>query len=662
MTSAVAMRLLAVAFLALASAEKVSPVQKVLSLIDEMTTKSTGHIKQSVADFEHFAVFCDGTARDKEYSLKTSADAIASLEAVIEKSHANIGQNDAEITDLSTSIASTNGEIHKANILREKDHADFLALEKELSEAVETLAKFGQAGAASLAQLTQDEHRQIEAVEGTLRSVVEAGYVTHETRAKVASFLEEKDDANDDLETGAKAEKAEGQGDTLGRVKDLAMGSLSDTRKNEQNAQFEHSTATMHLEGEVKSFEKEMASAQQNKQFNRQSLAQAEKDLSVEKKNRGEDSKFMDDLKMDCASKFQDFEADYKEAQAELKALAQAKAILVQGVKASFLETHASLRSSSHMATQSSDPDGKTRALRAIQQLGKRLKVSALVSLSYRAAADPFGKVREMVVDMINKLEQQAAEEATQENFCKEEQAKTLKSKEDKEMTLEKADSRIEKSQSSIARLSEDVAALSKEIAELDAETAEATAIRRQEKASFTTSEGEFLSSVAACNQAISVLQANAEGATSLLQRGAISKRSAAATQTKLGVKGVDGILQMLRYAESDFAEQLAGARSAESMAVSEYERLIAEGRQVKAMKETEVKGKQSESMSLKDALASYTEDHDGVSTELSAVTGYLAELKPKCEAAAPPSYAARKAKRQQEIEGLKDALKLLEQ
>jgi len=659
MTFAVAWFILAAASFAPSSGEKVSPVQKVLALIDDMAAKSAAHVDASVTDFEKFAVFCDRTARDKEYSLKGSDDAIASFEAVIQESEASIQQFDAEIADVSGRIAAANGELQKATQLREKEHADFLALEKELSEAVGTLEKFKEAGssAASLAQLPKDAHRQVDAVVGSLRSVIEAGFVTHEQRAKVASFLEAQDDANDDLETESNAEKTNGQGGPLGRVMELAMGTLSDIRKNEANEQYEHMTATVNLQGEIKSLERELAASQSNKQFTRQSLAQSQKDLSVEKKTHAEDVAFLDDLKMDCSSKFADFESDHRESQGELKALAAAKAILVKGVKASFLETQATLHSSLYSASRSSDPDGKTRALRMIQQLGKRLKSSALVSLSYRAAADPFGKVREMVVDMINKLEQEAAEEATQENFCKEEQAKTLKSQEVKEISLEKTDSRIDKAQSTIARLAEDVASLSQELAQLAEENKEATELRSAEKVSFSKAEVEFLSSVTACQQAVTVLQNNAEGATSLLQKS----RSSAKAETTLALKGVDGIVQMLQYAESDFAEQLASSRSAESMAVSEYQKLLAEGRQVRATKEMEIKGKQSESMSLKEALASYTEDHDGTSTELASVTGYLSELKPKCEAEKPPSYAAKKAAREQEIGGLKEAMKLLE-
>jgi len=87
----------------------------------------------------------------------------------------------------------------------------------------------------------------------------------------------------------------------------------------------------------------------------------------------------------------------------------------------------------------------------------------------------------------------------------------------------------------------------------------------------------------------------------------------------------------------------------------------VKDGKEDKTIKEAEINSKKSEVKSLNMALRNYGEDKEGTSTELDAVLSYLGELKPKCEAKAPPSYAEVKAAREQEIDGLKEALKLLE-
>merc|ERR1719409_890130 len=75
--------------------------------------------------------------------------------------------------------------------------------------------------------------------------------------------------------------------------------------------------------------------------------------------------------------------------------------------------------------------------------------------------------------------------------------------------------------------------------------------------------------------------------------------------------------------------------------------------------KQGDVKGKTSEGKQLEVALGNYAENKATTTDELDAVLMYLDKLKPQCESKVM-SYAERKAKREQEIEGLKEALTIL--
>merc|ERR1719238_1715923 len=145
-----------------------------------------------------------------------------------------------------------------------------------------------------------------------------------------------------------------------------------------------------------------------------EALAQAQEDLAVAKKSLAEDTAYLGELKRDCQSRAGDFEAEVKDNKAELGALGKAKAILLK----KFALVQTSITTKVRALSQVHDEeDPKARALRQIEQLGRRLKKTALVALAYRAAEDPFGKIRGMVEDMIAKLLQEAAEEATQKAF-----------------------------------------------------------------------------------------------------------------------------------------------------------------------------------------------------------------------------------------------------
>merc|ERR1719482_2037935 len=97
-----------------------------------------------------------------------------------------------------------------------------------------------------------------------------------------------------------------------------------------------------------------------------------------------------------------------------------------------------------------------------------------------------------------------------------------------------------------------------------------------------------------------------------------------------------------------------------EGSAKMAYDKLMTENRVAKAAKLAEVKGSQSEIKSLDVTLRNSKEDYDMTTKELDAVMAYMEKLKPQCETKVM-SYAEKKAAREAEIEGLKEALSILD-
>merc|ERR1719269_32018 len=89
------------------------------------------------------------------------------------------------------------------------------------------------------------------------------------------------------------------------------------------------------------------------------------------------------------------------------------------------------------------------------------------------------------------------------------------------------------------------------------------------------------------------------------------------------------------------------------------YEKMMSDSATAKAAKMAEVKASKSEVKSLAVALENSGEDKTMTSSELDAVLSYLEKLKPQCEEKVM-SYAEKKARREAEIAGLKEALEIL--
>merc|ERR1719331_7624 len=121
--------------------------------------------------------------------------------------------------------------------------------------------------------------------------------------------------------------------------------------------------------------------------------------------------------------------------------------------------------------------------------------------------ADPFAKIKGMINEMIEKLLNEANEEASHKAFCDEELSKSRKSQADKTAKLDKTAARIDSATSTMAELETAIKGLEGEIAEMDAGAAEAQKIRSEENADYLKASKDFGDSAKAVAPAMEVLR-----------------------------------------------------------------------------------------------------------------------------------------------------------
>jgi len=118
--------------------------------------------------------------------------------------------------------------------------------------------------------------------------------------------------------------------------------------------------------------------------------------------------------------------------------------------------------------------------------------------------------------------------------------------------------------------------------------------------------------------------------------------------------------LECWRWWENDFASTLAKETAEEEDSQAEYDETTQENKITKTMKTQDLKFKTKQVKGLKKSTADLSADRDTVDTELAAVNEYYAKLKDRC-VAKPETYEERKARREAEINGLKQALQVLD-
>merc|ERR1719482_1447557 len=121
-----------------------------------------------------------------------------------------------------------------------------------------------------------------------------------------------------------------------------------------------------------------------------------------------------------------------------------------------------------------------------------------------------------------------------------------------------------------------------------------------------------------------------------------------------------NSIISMLEVVESDFAKNLATEETQEADAEAEYQKTTQTNKVTKTIKEQDVKYKTKEFKSLDKTVSELSSDRETTNTELAAVQEYDAKIKDRC-IAKPETYETRKARREAEINGLKEALSILE-
>merc|ERR1719428_634818 len=123
------------------------------------------------------------------------------------------------------------------------------------------------------------------------------------------------------------------------------------------------------------------------------------------------------------------------------------------------------------------------------RNLGTKLHSLSMLNMVSAVSVNPMEKVKGLIKNLIEKLQNEAAEAASTHKWCEEENKKNAESKEKLTDKLKTIEVRLEKAEAKKAELLDSIDALTEQCAEIDSANAEATKIRNDEKKTFTKAE-----------------------------------------------------------------------------------------------------------------------------------------------------------------------------
>merc|ERR550534_1885407 len=578
----------------------------------------------------------------------------------------------SKIEELVAAIAADDAELKNATTMRKKENAEFTKNEAELMDALDTLeraiailTKEMEKNPAALAQIdTSSTQRLLQ----TLNAVIDAAGFAGADRTKLVALVQSQQTSAqaDDDELGAPAAAAykshsSGIIDVLEDMKEKAEAELSDLRNEEKNSKHNYDMLKQSLVDQMAADTKDMEDEKAAKAEAEEGKATAEGDLEETVKMLKNTKDDLATSSATCMQTAADHEATVNARKEELKAIATARKILEETTSGAASQTYSLLQ----VARLQSRADlAGLEVVQLVKKLARKHHSSALAQLASRMTAairfgaaggdDPFAKVKGLIESMIAKLEAEAKAEATEKAYCDEEMAKTEAKRGELMDDVSKLSAKIDQATSKSATLSAEIKQLEAELAELMKSQAEMDKIRQEEHAAFVQAKDDLTTGLRGVRQALSVLRDYYASDAALVQQPAMPK-----LHTKASGAGTS-IIGILEVVESDFATGLAKEETQEDDAKALYDDITQENKVTKTMKDQDLKYKTAEVKSLAKAIADLSSDKETLSTELAAVDEYYAKLKDRC-IAKPEPYEERKARREAEISGLKQALQILD-
>merc|ERR1719440_1649060 len=257
-----------------ARGEATNPIQKVLEMLSDLQAKVIGEGKDSQKVYEEFSEWCEDSAKDLQFEIKTGKAQVAELTATINEETATIEALTTKIDELAAGIATDNADLKAASEIRAKEAAEFSAEEKELSEVIDMLERAiailekEMAKSASMLQL-----QRASSVAQALSIMVDASVFSAADASHLTSLLQsnqELADSEEDAALGAPpAAVYEGHSgsiiETMEGLLDKAKNKLDDARKTETTNLHNYELLKQSLEDQIKFANADMDKAKAGK-------------------------------------------------------------------------------------------------------------------------------------------------------------------------------------------------------------------------------------------------------------------------------------------------------------------------------------------------------------------------------------------------------------
>jgi DNA repair exonuclease SbcCD ATPase subunit len=676
----------------------VTPVQKVINMVEELQAKVSEEGKAEATTYDAFACFCKSKTDEKTKAISEEEQTLSDLQSEIKKLSSKRDQIDQDIQDLTEEIADHEHFLATAEGIRKEERAVFEAADLDLEKSVHQIQVArdklagsegflqGRAGARALAAVRESVQTALDMADslGLLsgKSGLPALLQQPVTDVPVADYTFHATSIVETLDDLLKAF----------RDKKVELETI------EAKAQSDFERAMQSKTAQLKAAQEDLDAKNKKRTVTTEAIASAQGDMTSTNAVLNDDRTYLKDLTTKCELKAKQWDQRSSMRADELTAITQALTVLKGSVTSqaekvgeggrssfaqeeedddvSFVQTAAVAKATLRLVKKAVDVPDSTEEIRnkiaaIFRTVTKKFSSPMLATLAVKVTEDPFVKIKGMIQDMIEKLLEEEADEANHKGYCDEEISKTVKDRDYRLEEIEALHASLEELNAREEKLSLTKAELEEAVKTLSSDYANQTKARAEEKAENEVTITEAKEGVSAIKQALEILSHfYGEAAQATVEEGLIQKQPSVEDDAPdagfdgayTGAQGSStGIVGMMEVILGDFERTISDTEELDASQKKEF---------VDYERETQVSisVKQSALTATSDELTSTTEEIANDLKEMRTQQGLFdtktrewEELLPGCVADPGMSYAERVERREIEIAALKDAYCILD-
>jgi len=662
-----------------------NPIRRIVNLLQKMQSEVQAEQARDDDLNEKFACYCktnDGALSESTAELR---EKIPQIEASIKEAEGAKEQLEQELAQHKEDRENAKASIAAATSQREKEAAAYAEESTELKTNIEACGKAIDAISTGMAgSFLQSNFAK------TLKNVMDRSKLGRYQRSVITEFL------------SASQGYAPASGEIVGILKQLKEdmeGDLSDTTKAED-------AAIAEFEGLVAAKEKEIAAATEAIEAKTArsgevavQIVNLKNDLEDTKDSLDDDTKFLMELKKNCASEGSEYEERKALRSEELVAISETIKILNDDDALDLFKK--TLPSPSLIQVTRSNEDVRKEALRALH--GASGPQLSFVALALQGKKVGFEKVIKMIDEMVTTLGAEQKDDDKQREWCNTE----FDVSEDKEKELKRnihgIESQMTEMSESIETLKGELEALAQKIKDLDKMVAEATDTRKEEHALFVQTSAENNAALQLLEVAKNrmnkfynpaVYKAPPKRELTEEERLYVASGGVLTTPAPGGIAGTgitvfaqvrahmmmkmrdapppppetvdaytksdsSGPLALIDRLKGDLEKDTQAIEMEEKSAQKDYEELMADSAATRAQDSKTITEKEGQKAGLESDLEAAKEAKKDATTELMGVQEYVAQLHGSCDFLIA-NYDLRKEARANEVDALKKAKAVL--